>query len=126
MPLAWIYRLSKQQAEDLASQLGLYTEGTLDDLRKRVKEKWTAIEPYLPSPSAAKSSVVMKPVSQSADSVGYQGYCLNKVKIKLATDLISAIPILSNTDPEEIPKFLIRAKEDFDLNWFQILSSWRL
>jgi hypothetical protein len=52
---------------------------------------------------------------QSTDSVGYQGYCLNKVKIKLATDLISAIPVLSGTDPEDVLKFLIRAKEVLDL-----------
>ena len=115
MPLAWIYDLSKQQAEELARQLGLSTDGTLDDLRKRVKEKWTAIEPCLPFPSTAKSSVVTKPVLQSTDSVGYQGYCLNKVKLKLATDLISAIPVLSVTDPEEILTFLIRAKGVFDL-----------
>jgi hypothetical protein len=69
----------------------------------------------LPSPSAARSSVVTKPVLQSTDPVGYQGYCLNKVKIKLATDLISAIPVLSGTDPEEVLKFLIRAKEVLDL-----------
>jgi hypothetical protein len=42
----WIYDLSKQQLEELASQLGQSTDGTLDDLRKWVKEKWTAIEPY--------------------------------------------------------------------------------
>jgi hypothetical protein len=111
MPLAWIYDLSKQQAEVLARQLGLSTDGTLDDFRKRVKEKWTAIEPCLPSPNAAKSSVVTKPVLQSTDSVGYQGYCLNKVKIKLAADLILAIPVLSGTEPEEVLNFLIRAKE---------------
>jgi hypothetical protein len=57
----------------------------------------------------------MKPVSQSTDSVGCQGYCLNKVKIKLSTDLISAIPALSGTDPEKVLKFLIRVKEVFDL-----------
>jgi hypothetical protein len=98
----------------LARQLGLSTDGTLDDFRKRVKEKWTAIEPCLPSPSAGKSSVVTKPVSQSTDSVGYQGYCLNKFKFKLATDLISAINVLSGTDPEEVLNFLIRAKEVLD------------
>jgi hypothetical protein len=67
MPLAWTYDLSKQQVEELASYLGLFTDGTLDDLRKRVKEKWIAIEPYLPSQSAAKSSLVTKPVQQNID-----------------------------------------------------------
>jgi hypothetical protein len=43
MPLAWIHDLSKQQVEKLASLMGTSTNGTLDDLRKRVKEKWIAI-----------------------------------------------------------------------------------
>jgi hypothetical protein len=38
MPLAWIHELSKQKLEDLAIQLGLSIDGTLDDLRKRVKQ----------------------------------------------------------------------------------------
>jgi hypothetical protein len=60
MPLAWIHDLPKQQLEGLASQLGLSTDGTLDDLRKRVKEKWTAVELYLPSQSTAKSSLLRR------------------------------------------------------------------
>jgi hypothetical protein len=47
--------------------------------------------------------------------VGYQGYCLNRVRIKLATDLISGIPVLSGTDAEEVLNLLIRAKEVLDL-----------
>jgi hypothetical protein len=45
MPLAWIHDLSKQQLEELAGQFGLSIDGTLDDLRKRVKQKWTVIQP---------------------------------------------------------------------------------
>jgi hypothetical protein len=115
MPLAWIHDLPKQQLEGLASQLGLSTDGTLDDLRKRVKEKWTAVELYLPSQSTAKSFLLTTPVQQNMDPSVSQGNCLSKVKIKLATDLISNIPVLSGTDPEEILKFLIRAKGIFDL-----------
>jgi hypothetical protein len=55
MPLAWVDELSRQQAEELACQLGLSTDRMLDELRKRIKEKWTAVEPFLPSHSAAKS-----------------------------------------------------------------------
>jgi hypothetical protein len=58
MPLAWIHDLPKQQLEELAIQLGLPRDGTLDDLRRKVKQKWEAIEPYLPSPTTAKSTVV--------------------------------------------------------------------
>jgi hypothetical protein len=115
MPLAWINDLPKQQLEGLASVLGLSTDGTLDDLRERIKEKWTAVEPYLPSQSAAKSFLLTTPVDQNMDPSMQQGNCLSNIKIKLATDLISDIPVLSGTDPEEILKFLIRAKGVFDL-----------
>jgi hypothetical protein len=45
--------------------------------------------------------------------VHYHGNCLSKIKIKLTTDWISVIPVLSGTDHEEILKFLIRAKQVF-------------
>jgi hypothetical protein len=51
MPLAWLHDMPKPQLEELASQLGHKADGTLDDLRRRVKERWTAIEAFLPSPS---------------------------------------------------------------------------
>jgi hypothetical protein len=51
MLLAWIHDLSKQQVKDLASELGLSTDGTLDDLRRGVKKKGITIEAYLPSQS---------------------------------------------------------------------------
>jgi hypothetical protein len=70
MPVAWIYDLSKQQVEELASQLGLSIDGT----------------PYLPSQSAAKSSLVTKPVQKILNPVHYHGNCLSKIKIKLTTD----------------------------------------
>jgi hypothetical protein len=67
MSLAWIHDLPKEQLEGLASQLGLSTDGTLDDLRKRVKQKWTAVELYLPSQNTAKSSLLTTPVQQNMD-----------------------------------------------------------
>jgi hypothetical protein len=68
MPHAWIHQLSKQQLEELASQMGLPTSGTVDELRKRVKEKWTAIEAYLPSQSSDKSSSSMTSLPQRSDA----------------------------------------------------------
>jgi hypothetical protein len=115
MPLAWIHDLSKQQLEEFASQLGLSNDRTLDDLRKRVKEKWSTVELYLPSVSAAKFTPDMKPVQPGMDSVAGEGNRPSKVKIKLATDLISGIPVLSGTDPELILNFLIRANQIGDL-----------
>jgi hypothetical protein len=52
MPQAWIHQLSKQEVEELSSLMGLATTRMLDEMRKRVKDKWTAIEAYLPSQSA--------------------------------------------------------------------------
>jgi hypothetical protein len=116
MPLAWVHDLPKQQAEELASQLGLPTDGTLDDLRKRIKEKWTTIEAFLPSQSTAKSTLVTKSSSQVTDSVVHDSSHLSKMKIRLVTDLIKNIPLLADTDPERILKFLICVKGVHELN----------
>jgi hypothetical protein len=115
MPLAWIYELSKQQLEELAGQLGLPTDGALDDLRKRVRDKWKNIQPHLPPPGAAKSLQTMKPVQSGLDPAGYQGTPLSKVKVKLVSDLILGIPPLSSTDPEDILRFLIRVNQVVEL-----------
>jgi hypothetical protein len=115
MPRAWIYDLTKQQLEEPASQLGLSADGALDDLRKRVKDKWTIMKPYLPPISTAKSSQMAKPVQLGVEPVGAQESSLSKVKIKLASDLIVAIPPLSSTDPEQILQFSIRATQVAEL-----------
>jgi hypothetical protein len=115
MPQAWIYDLTKQQLEELASQLGLSADGALDNLRKRVRDKWTIIEPYLPPINIAKSSQMAKPVQLGVEPVGAQGNSLSKVKIKLASDLIVTIPPLSSTDPEQILQFLIWATQVAEL-----------
>ena len=48
MPLAWIHNLPREEAEKLASELGVSVQGTLDELRKRLQEKWRALEVCLP------------------------------------------------------------------------------
>jgi hypothetical protein len=116
MPHAWIHQLSKQQLEGLASQMGLPTSGTVDDLRKRVKEKWIAIEACLPSPSTDKSSSSVTSLPQRSDATSYRGNYFAKTQIKLATDLISAIPVLSSTRPEQILEFLIRIRQVYELH----------
>jgi hypothetical protein len=82
MPRAWIYDHTKQQLEELASQLGLSADGALDDLRKRVRDKWTIMEPYLPPISTAKSSQMAKPAQLGVAPAGAKGSSLSKVKIK--------------------------------------------
>jgi hypothetical protein len=54
MPLAWIYNLPREEAEKFASELGVSVQGTLDELRKRLKEKWRALEVCLPPQIADK------------------------------------------------------------------------
>ena len=115
MPLTWIYNLSKQQLEDLSGQLGLSSDGTLDDLRKRVKDKWTVIEPYLPPHSTAKFTQATSPMQSVVDSVTNVVTPLNKIKVKIVNELIASIPTLSGTDPEQIIQFLIRASEVLEL-----------
>lgn len=109
-------RHGKQQLEELASQLGLKADGTLDDLRRRVKEKWAAIEPFLPSPSgAAGSALDTKSESQVTGPLGRDSSYSSKMKIKVE-DSTKNILLLADTDPENILKFLISVKGVYDLN----------
>ena len=66
MPSAWIHSLSKQQAERLAIELGVSVDVILDILRRTLKEKWSSLEPHLPSQLTAKSELSM----DAAASVG--------------------------------------------------------
>jgi hypothetical protein len=115
MPLAWIHELSKQQLESLAGQLNLSTEETVDDLRKRVKDKWTTIEPYLPPHTSAKSLQTMKPIQSTTDPTIRVDTSVNNVKIKLTSDLIAFIPPIIDMNPKNILKFLIQVNHLFEL-----------
>jgi hypothetical protein len=102
--------------KELASQLGQKTDRTLDDLRRRVKEEWTAKEPFLSSLSAAaKSTFVTKYEYQITDPLGQGSSYSSKMKIKLVEDSIKNIPVLADTDPENILEFLISVKGAYDL-----------
>jgi hypothetical protein len=114
IPLAWIHDLSKQQVE-LAGQFGLPIDGTLDDLMKRVKQKWAVIQPYLPSPTTDKSALASQPNSSYTKSSVHASTYLTKVKINLVSELFKNIPLLTDTDPEKFLKFLIRVSEVYDL-----------
>jgi predicted transcriptional regulator len=59
MPLAWIHNLPKEEAEKLAMELGVPVQGTMDELRKRLKDKWRIVETYLPPQSKDKSEVAV-------------------------------------------------------------------
>jgi hypothetical protein len=58
---------------------------------------------------------VSEPNPLSIDSVGHESTYLGKVKFKLVSYLIKNIPLLADTDPEKIAKFLISVSEDYDL-----------
>jgi hypothetical protein len=81
MPLAWIHNLPKGDAEKLAVELGVPVDGTLDDLRKRLKEKWRFMENYLPPQFTDKSEVGMNTAGSSGNTVqisdahGHVSYC---------------------------------------------------
>jgi hypothetical protein len=43
MPMDWIHNISKEEAEKLAMELSVPVQGTLDELRKKLKEKYKAL-----------------------------------------------------------------------------------
>jgi hypothetical protein len=51
MPLAWIHNLPKEESEKLDMELGVPLQGTMDELRKRLKDTWRLVETYLPPQS---------------------------------------------------------------------------
>ncbi|PNF15478.1 hypothetical protein B7P43_G17030 [Cryptotermes secundus] len=122
MPTAWIHSLSKQQAESLATELGVSVDGTLDDLRRKLKEKWSLLEPHLPSQFIAKSEPAMDAAASGANVTinagipGQVSYVQAKMRGRVVNDLVKNIPVLSGTDPETVLQFLIRAQEVYDLN----------
>jgi hypothetical protein len=54
MPLGWIHNLPREEAEKLTNKLGVSVQDTLDELRRKVKGKWRAVETYLPPQIADK------------------------------------------------------------------------
>jgi hypothetical protein len=115
MPLAWIYTLFKQRAEELAMQLGVPVEGTPDELVKRLKERWTAIEGCLPSTSEPKSDQNLSTVFPSINPEVHNSCHLSEMKVKPVSGLVKSVLLLINTDLEKVLRFLTRAKEVHDL-----------
>ncbi|PNF25747.1 hypothetical protein B7P43_G12985 [Cryptotermes secundus] len=117
MPLAWIHNLPREEAEKLASELCVSVQGTLDELRKRLKEKWRALEVCLPpqiTDKFAASTDVAGPSaikSQAGEVHAQSSYAQSKLRV---SELVS-IPILTDTEPERVFRFLVRAKQFYDL-----------
>jgi hypothetical protein len=117
LPVAWIHNLPKEEAEQLATELGVPVQVTLDKLGKRLKEKWKAVETYLPPQSEDKSKVAMHTAKvsdtkvQGGDVHDHVSLVQIKLKGKLTTDLVKDIPVLSDTEPESVFNFVIRLRE---------------
>jgi hypothetical protein len=69
----------------------------------------------LPSLTVAKSALVSEPNSSYTDPSVHASTHLTKVKLNLISDLFRNVPFLTDTDPENILKFLIRVSEVYDL-----------
>jgi hypothetical protein len=122
MPLAWINNLPKEEAEKLAMELGVPVQGTVNELRQRLKDKWRIFETYLPPKSKDKSEVVVHTAGisnakvQGGDVHDHGSYLQIELKGKVASHLVKNISVLSDTEPESVFDFLVRASEVHRLN----------
>lgn len=133
MPQTWIHRLTMEQASQVAEQLNVPAGGSLEEIRARIMDKWAEIETILPSSSevqvklekvtpvsAASSSLVdTAPIQVNSEAT------VGKMRSRVVCDLVKNVPLLLNTDPEDILKFLIQLKEVHDLKLvcdFEFLS----
>jgi hypothetical protein len=99
MPFQWLYCLSRQQVEQLAVELGISTEGTFEELHRRLAKTLPAMDVDVLGPRV-QDQVVQSQV---------------KLKARVVTDLVSGMPVLSVREPESVLKFLIRAREIYNL-----------
>jgi hypothetical protein len=117
MSLAWIHNLPKEEAEKLAMELGVPIHGTLNELRKRLKDKWRLVETYLPPQSTDKSEVAVHTAGSSNVKIEgghvheHGSYYQIKLKGNVVTGLVKNVPVLSSTEPEAVFAFLVRASE---------------
>ncbi|PNF20864.1 hypothetical protein B7P43_G11731 [Cryptotermes secundus] len=121
MPLAWIHNLPRDEAKKFASELGVSVQGTLDELRNRLKEKWRALEVCLPpqiTDNFAASTDVAGPSaikSQAGEVHAQSSYAQSKLRGNVFSELMRSIPILTDTEPERVFRFLVRTKQVYDL-----------
>jgi hypothetical protein len=111
--------LPREEAEKLAVEFGVPVDGTLDDLRKRLKEKWRAVE-HLPPQGVGASEEGMGVAGSSAGSAGgvhtQVNYLQAKLRGNVTTDMVKNLPLLVDNEPGNVFAFLVKAQEMFDLN----------
>jgi hypothetical protein len=81
-----------------------------------MKQKWEAIEPCLPSPTTAKSTLVSQLDPPDLGSEPPVPAHLSKAKLNIASDLLKDSHVLADTDPERVLKFSIPVRGAYDLN----------
>lgn len=122
MPLGWIHNLPREELEKLAVELAVPTQGNLDDLRKRVKQKWSLLEPYLPPRNPVESEGAVhvagsgEGCGRSSNMHGHIVYSQVKLRGKVVADLVRNVPVLSKAEPEKVFQFLLGASEVYDLH----------
>jgi hypothetical protein len=82
--------------EELASQLGLSTDGTLDCLLQCVVERWTAVEASALCRNADKCD---SPIPQS---VAHDSFHVGTVENRPVTDLMNNVLVLEEAGPERV------------------------
>ncbi|KDR12470.1 hypothetical protein L798_13772 [Zootermopsis nevadensis] len=133
MPQTWIQRLTMEQAIQMAEQLNVPAGDSLEEIRARLMDKWAEIETILPSSSEVQVKLEkVTPVSAAANSLVDTALmqvnsdaAVGKMRSRVVSDLVKNVPLLLNTDPEDILKFLIQLKEVHDLKLvsdFEFLS----
>jgi hypothetical protein len=112
--------LPREEAEKLAVEFGVPVDGTLDDLRKRLKKKWRAVEHLLPPRGVGASEEGMGVAGSSTGSAGgvhaQVNYLQAKLKGNVIMDMIKKLPLLLDNEPGNVFTFLMKAQEIFDLN----------
>jgi hypothetical protein len=92
---AWMNPQSFEgKSRKLAAELRVSVQGTLDDLRKKLKEKWKALEQYLHPQSSDKSEVVMHAAGFSNGSS-----CGEPFSGSVSSDVIGSNPICNSFTP---------------------------
>jgi hypothetical protein len=121
MPTEWIDDLPREEALKMAIELGVPAKGAVQEIRQRLKEKWTNLEQYVPPPSTDESKRGLDVEGSGnvydvgSDIQGPSKYLQAKLRGKVITDLLGGIPVLRNTEPESVFEFLVRVRQVYDL-----------
>jgi hypothetical protein len=121
MPTTWIDDLPSEEAQKMAIELGVPAKGAVHEIRLRLKEKWKAMEQYLPPQRAAESERGLDVAGtscvkdESSDVQAQVNYLQAKLRGRVVADMLRGVPVLLNTEPENVFGFLVRVRQVYDL-----------